>query len=69
MLCINYRFRWDFVSFDHLIDTVVKCVSNFRYQTWSNDGLSSCNFVFNKDYSFAIDSHHLFPKSIVAPSF
>ena len=69
MFYINYHFRWDLVSFEDLIDTVAKCMSNFRYQRWNNDWLSSCDFVFNKGYSFAIDSHHLFPKSIVAPSF
>ena len=65
----KHHFRLDFVNFDDFIDNVVKCVSNFRYQTWSNDWLSSCGFTFNKAYSFAIDSHHLFSNSTVAPFF
>ena len=52
------------MSFEDFIATAVKCVSDFRYQTQSNDWLSS--FRFTKPIGFVIDSHHLFPSSIVS---
>ena len=45
LVYINYHFGWDLMSYDDFIDIVVKCVSNFRYQT-------CCRFMFSKAYLF-----------------